>query len=173
MEPYKIQIIETIIVILGYIITHYITKIFINNSLKQTHLQRGRRKMIIKAVHLLSFLTATVLLSAIWGLKQNEIAVFVGTILTALGIAFFAQWSLLSNVTSSLLLFFNHPIKIGDTIKVLDKDYPFEGEVTDLTYFFIHLKTNNGETITIPNSLLLQKSVSVIEKNSDTKTKNQ
>jgi small-conductance mechanosensitive channel len=173
MEPYKIQIIETIIVILGYIITHYITKIFINNSLKQTHLQRGRRKMIIKAVHLLSFLTATVLLSAIWGLKQNEIAVFVGTILTALGIAFFAQWSLLSNVTSSLLLFFNHPVKIGDTIKVLDKDYPFEGEVTDLTYFFIHLKTNNGETITIPNSLLLQKSVSVIEKNSDTKTKTQ
>ncbi len=164
MEPYKIQIIETIIVILGYIITHYITKIFVNNSLKQTQLQRGRRKMIIKAVHLLSFLTATVLLSAIWGLKQNEIAVFVGTILTALGIAFFAQWSLLSNVTSSLLLFFNHPVKIGDTIKVLDKDYPFEGEVTDLTYFFIHLKTNNGETITIPNSLLLQKSVSVIEK---------
>jgi small-conductance mechanosensitive channel len=173
MEPYKIQIIETIIVILGYIITHYITKIFVNNSLKQTQLQRGRRKMIIKAVHLLSFLTATVLLSAIWGLKQNEIAVFVGTILTALGIAFFAQWSLLSNVTSSLLLFFNHPVKIGDTIKVLDKDYPFEGEVTDLTYFFIHLKTNNGETITIPNSLLLQKSVSVIEKNSDTKTKTQ
>lgn len=105
MEPYKIQIIETIVVIAGYIITHYITKIFVNNSLKQTHLQRGRRKMIIKAVHLLSFLTVIVLLSAIWGLKQNEIAVFVGTILTALGIAFFAQWSLLSNVTSSLLLF--------------------------------------------------------------------
>ncbi|NOT35774.1 MAG: mechanosensitive ion channel family protein [Saprospiraceae bacterium] len=171
MEPYKIQLIETIVVIAGYIITHYITKIFINNSLKQTHLQRGRRKMIIKAVHLLSFLTATVLLSAIWGLKQNEIAVFVGTILTALGIAFFAQWSLLSNVTSSLLLFFNHPLKIGDIIKVLDKDYPFEGEVTDLTYIFVHLKTEDGEIITIPNSLLLQKSVSVIENNNTMKSK--
>ncbi|MBL7876980.1 MAG: mechanosensitive ion channel, partial [Cyclobacteriaceae bacterium] len=141
MELYKIQIIETIVVIAGYIITHYITKIVVNNSLKQTHLQRGRRKMIVKATHLFSFITATILLSAIWGLEQNEIAVFVGTILTALGIAFFAQWSLLSNVTSSLLLFFNHPIKIGSTIKVLDKDYPFEGEVSDLTYFFVHLKT--------------------------------
>lgn len=171
MEPYKIQIIETSVVISGYIITHYITKIFVNNSLKQTHLHRGRRKMIIKAVHLLSFLTATVLLSAIWGLKQNEIAVFAGTILTALGIAFFAQWSLLSNVTSSLLLFFNHPVKIGDTIKVLDKDYPFEGEVTDLTFFFVHLKTENGEIVTIPNSLLLQKSVSVFEKNNTPKSK--
>ena len=164
MEPYKIQIIETIVVITGYIITHYITKIFVNNSLKQTHLQRSRRKMIIKAVHLLSFLTATVLVSAIWGLKQNEIAVFVGTILTALGIAFFAQWSLLSNVTSSLLLFFNHPVKIGDTIKFLDKDYPFEGDVTDLTYFFVHLKTGDGDIITVPNSILFQKMVSIIEK---------
>jgi len=164
METYKIQIIETTVVLAGYVVTHFITKIFVNNSLKQTHLQRGRRKMIIKAVHLLSFLTVIILLSAIWGLKQNEIAVFVGTILTALGIAFFAQWSLLSNITSSLLLFFNHPVKIGDTIKVLDKDYPFEGEVSDLTYFFIHLKTVSGEIITIPNSLLLQKSVSIIEK---------
>jgi len=165
MELYKIQIIETVVVFAGYIITHFITKVFVNNSLKQTHLQRGRRKMIVKAVHLFSFLTIIVLLSAIWGLNQNEIAVFVGTILTALGIAFFAQWSLLSNITSSLLLFFNHPVKIGDTIKVLDKDYSLEGEVSDLTYFFVHLKTESGEIITIPNSLLLQKPVSVIEKN--------
>lgn len=171
MELYKIQIIETAAVIVGYIITYYITKIFVNNSLKQTHLQRGRRKMIIKALNLLSFLAATILLSAIWGLKQNEIAVFVGSILTVLGIAFFAQWSLLSNVTSSLLLFFNHPVKIGDKIKVLDKDYPFEGEVTDLTYFFIHIKTAEGETTTIPNSLILQKSVSIIEKNNTIKSK--
>jgi len=165
MEIYKIQIIESLVVLAVYIVVHYITKTFINNSLKNTHLQRGRRKIIIKAVHILSFLTAMILLSAIWGLKQNEIAVFVGTILTALGITFFAQWSLLSNITSSLLLFFNHPIKIGDTIKILDKDYPFEGEISDLTYFFVHLKTDNGELITIPNSLLLQKSVSIIEKN--------
>ena len=64
-----------------------------------------------------------------------------------------------------------HPIKIGDTVKVLDKDYPFEGEVTDLTYFFVHLKTDSGELITIPNSLLLQKSVSLIENNNTSKKK--
>jgi small-conductance mechanosensitive channel len=164
VELYKIQSIETAIVIVGYVVTHYITNFFVNDSLKHTHLQRGRRKMIIKAIHLLSFLTATVLLSAIWGLKQNEIAVFVGTLLTALGIAFFAQWSLLSNLTSSLLIFFNHPVKIGDRIKILDKDCPFEGEVVDLTYFFVHVETDTGELTTIPNSLLLQKSVSVVER---------
>ena len=169
MQTYKIQIIETIIVLVGYILIHFITKTIINNSLKQTHLQRGRRKMIIKAVHTLSFITSGILLSAIWGLKQNEIAIFVGSILTALGIAFFAQWSLLSNITSSLLLFFNHPMKIGDTIKVTDREYSLEGEITDLTYFFIHIKTGSGEIITIPNSHVLQKAVMIIEKTDTSK----
>ncbi len=164
MTLYRIQIIETLIVIVVYALVYYFIKTIVNNSLKHTHLQRGRRKMIIKVLNLLSFITSTIVLSAIWGLNQSEIAVFVGTVITALGIAFFAQWSLLSNITSSLLLFFNHPLKIGDTLKVLDKDYPFEGEVTDLTYFFIHLKTKEGEIITVPNSLVLQKSISIIEK---------
>jgi small-conductance mechanosensitive channel len=177
METYKLQIIETVLIVTGYLIIHYVTKKFINNTLKQTQLERGRRKIIIKAVHLFTLLTATILLFAVWGLEQKDIALFVGTILTTLGIAFFAQWSLLSNITSSLLLFFNHPLKIGDTIKVLDKDYPFEGEISDLTYFFVHLKTEAGEIVTIPNSLLLQKSVAVIEKKikqkTNTKTKNE
>jgi small-conductance mechanosensitive channel len=167
MDKHKIQIIETLLVILGFIISHVVTKRSINNTLKQTQLDRRRRKIIVKTVQLLTLITALVLLAAIWGLDQDQIAVFVGTILTALGIAFFAQWSLLSNITSSLLLLFNHPIKIGDTIKVLDKDFPFEGEVSDLTYLFVHLKTKDGELITIPNSLLLQKSISIKSNNHD------
>jgi small-conductance mechanosensitive channel len=169
MHPLSIQIIETIVVLAGYVVTYFITSIFINKVLKRTAMQRVRRKFILKAVHLFSFITIVILLSAVWGLEQNEIAVFVGTLLTALGIAFFAQWSLLSNVTSSLLLFFNHPLKIGDTIKVLDKDYPFEGQVSDLTYFFVQLKTTSGEIITIPNSLIFQKAVSIVTKKEETK----
>jgi small-conductance mechanosensitive channel len=76
---------------------------------------------------------------------------------------------LLSNITSSILLFFNHPLKIGDTIKVMDKDCPFEGEVSDLSFFFVLIQTENGETITIPNSLLFQKTISIIENEKLTK----
>lgn len=162
METYKIQITETLLIIILYVIAFFITKTIINNALKNTQLQRARRKIIVKAVHLFISITVLILISGIWGLKQNEIAVFASTILTALGIAFFAQWSLLSNVTSSILLFFNHPVKLGDNIKVLDKDCPFEGEVTELNYFFMHLKTKDGEIITVPNSILMVKPVSII-----------
>ena len=164
MKPVTIQIIETSVVLACYVLSYLATKTIINNALKHTHLQRGRRKIMIKAINLLLLLTTMILVSAIWGLKQNEIAIFASTILTAFGIAFFAQWSLLSNITSSIILFFNHPLKIGDFIEVLDKDYPFCGEITDLTYFFIHLKSEDQKIITIPNSLILQKSIAVIER---------
>ena len=167
MNEYKTQILETLVIIVLYVIAFFVIKTIINNALKNTQLQRARRKMIIKAANLFSTITILILIAGVWGLKQNQIAVFATTILTALGIAFFAQWSLLSNITSSVILFFNHPLKLGDTLKVLDKDYPFEGEVTELTYFFVHLKAKNGETLTIPNSLLLQKSISLIEKQGD------
>jgi small-conductance mechanosensitive channel len=164
MNIFYSQIIETLIVILVYGFILFATNSYINNALKNTHVERGRRKLIIKAVYLISTIAALVFLGAIWGLEQNEIAVFLSTILTAFGIAFFAQWSLLSNISSSIILFFSHPVKIGDMIKVHDKDNPVEGKVTDLAYFFVHLKTKDGEIVTIPNSVFFQKSVSVIGK---------
>jgi small-conductance mechanosensitive channel len=162
MENHKIQILETLAIILFYIVSYFITKTIINNALKNTQLQRARRKIIIKAVNLFILITVLILLAGVWGLQQNEIAVFASTILTVLGIAFVAQWSLLSNITASILLFFNHPLKLGDTISVLDKEYPVEGEIAELTYFYVHLKTKNGDLITIPNSIFIMKTVSIL-----------
>lgn len=169
MQISDIQVIETIIIIGLYLILYFIFKTFINNFLKRTKLERGRRKMAIKSVQLFTTITAIIFLTGVWGFKQNEIALFASTILTALGIAFFAQWSLLSNITSSILIFFNHPIRIGNTIKVLHKDYQYEGEVTDLNYFFVYLKTKDNEIITVPNTHFFSQSYSICEQNETNK----
>ncbi len=164
MEKFNIQIIETLVILGAYIILYFIFKTVINNFLKKTRLDRNRRKMAIKAVQLFTTITSIILLTGVWGFKQNEIALFASSLLTALGIAFFAQWSLLSNITSSILMFFNHPLKLGDYIKVLNKDYQYEGEVTEMNYFFVHIKTSENGLITIPNSHFFDKSFSVFEK---------
>lgn len=161
MEALNVQIIETLAILCFYVILYFVFKSVINNFLKKTQLERGRRKMAIRTAQLFSTLTAIVLLTGVWGFKQNEIALFASSILTALGIAFFAQWSLLTNITSSILIFFNHPVKLGDTIKALHKDYQFEGEVVELNYFFVHLKTKDNEVVTIPNSHFFDKSFSI------------
>ena len=161
METYKLQIIETLVILGVYILLYFAFKTIINNFLKKTSLERGRRKIAIRSLQLFTTITAIILLTGVWGFKQNEIAIFASSILTALGIAFFAKWSLLSNITSSILIFFNHPIKLGDSIKLLHKDYQYEGEVVELNYFFVYLKTRDNEIITIPNSDFFDKSFTV------------
>jgi len=69
----------------------------------------------------------------------------------------FAQWSILSNITSGIILFFFFPFRIGDIIQVHDKDFPIKAEIEDIKAFHIYLKTDKGERITYPNNLLLQK----------------
>ncbi|MBK8853894.1 MAG: mechanosensitive ion channel [Saprospiraceae bacterium] len=167
MDTNDIRILESIIVLVVYVIAFLVTTTVINNTLKKAQLQRERRKMIVRVIHLFILIGVMVIIAGIWGLEQNEIAAFASTLLTALGIAFFASWSLLSNITSSIILFFNHPMKSGDTLRVMDKDYPVEGEIIDLTYFFVHVRLKSGEVVTIPNSMILQKSISIIEKESE------
>jgi small-conductance mechanosensitive channel len=163
MEAYKLQIIETIIALIAFALMRYLTQTVINNTLKNTSIQKGRRKFVVKLINLISGISLLIIVGAIWGLNQNKIALFLGSILAVLGVAFFAQWSLLSNITAGLILFFHHPAKIGDRIKILDKDFPFDGEIMDMSYFFVKIKTVDNEIVLIPNSLLLQKSVAVNE----------
>lgn len=162
MDAYKLQIIETIIALIAFALMRYLTQTVINNTLKNTSIQKGRRKFVVKLINLISGISLLIIVGAIWGLNQNKIALFLGSVLAVLGVAFFAQWSLLSNITAGLILFFHHPAKIGDRIKILDKDFPIDGEIMDMSYFFVKIKTVDNEIVLIPNSILLQKSVSLI-----------
>lgn len=163
MDSYKIQIIESLIVLVAYGVLYYVNHSLISKVFQSVaRIDTGQRKVYRKVVNLFMSIVLVVVLSAIWGVDQSEIALFVSSVLTVMGIAFFAQWSILSNITASLILFFNHPLKIGDTIKVLDKEYPFEGEIIDLTYFFVYVKISSTETLTIPNNVLLQKAIVVL-----------
>lgn len=154
-----IKIIETIIVVIVFIVIKFVNNKIINDALKKFNFHRDRRKITVKAINFFSALIVAIILLAIWGVKQDELLVFITSILTVLGIAFFAQWSILSNVTSSLILFFNHPLKIGDYIKIIDTDQPIEGVIQNITYFFLYIKNKEDEIITIPNTIVLQKSI--------------
>ena len=83
----------------------FITKNIINNSLKKAHLQRTRRKIIIKAIQLFTTIGALILVAGVWGLEQNEIAVFASTLLTALGIDLLYSFRVVSTLTIAYLFF--------------------------------------------------------------------
>ena len=61
--------------------------------------------------------------------------------------------------TREFILYINYPVKIGDHMTIMEKDYDTSGKITDIGAFFITLKTQNEEYITIPNSVILQKMI--------------
>ena len=118
--------------------------------------------MVIKYIHLLISILAVISLIVIWGVQKNDILITLSSIATVVGVAMFAQWSILSNITSGIILFFSFPFRIGDVIKVHDKDFQFEGEIIDINAFHTDLITKDGELMVYPNNLLLQKGISII-----------
>lgn len=162
METYVLQIIQTVVVIVVISLAHIFTKRGVNKVLKRINFTLQRRKITLRMINILLTITAIVFISAIWGVKQSDLVVFISSILAILGVAFVAQWSLLSNMTAGLILFFNHPLKIGDNIKLIEKDFVIEGTVNDITFFFVHIKTDNKEKITIANTVILQKNISIV-----------
>jgi small-conductance mechanosensitive channel len=139
-----------------WIINRYLTKV-----LKRSQFTRKRRKVAIRALRFIASLAAIVVLFAIWGVEHNSILWFASSLLTILGVAFFAQWSLLSNITAGLILYFNHPMKIGSYVKIEDKEFPIIGQVDDITLFFVKVKTVENQIITLPTNIVLQKAVQV------------
>jgi len=155
------QIIET--GILGAIVI--VVKIFsgtaVNRILSRIDFDIKRKKITLRIINLFLLLFVVTALAGIWNINKNQLMVFITSVITVLGIAFFAQWSILSNITSSLILFFNHPVKIGQTIRVLDREYDIEGKLVDISFYFLYIKTNANELITIPTSVALQKTIVV------------
>jgi small-conductance mechanosensitive channel len=165
MGQYHVEIFQTLAVVLLLVIVKLLLRALVINLLGKLHLAPERRRIITKINNILLFLVAFVLLTAIWGVDSDQVTVYITSALTILGVGFFAQWSILSNLTSSMILFFNHPVRIGGRIKILDKDYPIEGVVENISLFFMYIRTENHGLVTIPNVLVLQKTIALESEN--------
>lgn len=153
-----------ILVILSRVIVSKLVRSFAKRSQKLEH----RTRLVIKYIHLLINILAAFALIIIWGVQTKDIFIALSSITTVVGVAMFAQWSILSNITSGIILFFSFPFKIGDIILIHDKDFPIdEAEIEDIGAFHVYLKTKSGEMIIYPNSLLLQKGISILKHPAD------
>ena len=101
---------------------------------------------IIQVINILINFVCVVALAIIWGVQPQNMLVAVSSIFAVIGVALFAQWSILSNITAGI---------------ILDKDTPIEATIENVLTFHTYLRTMDGEQIIIPNSLFLQKIVSV------------
>lgn len=106
----------------------------------------------------------------LWGLERLGVS---GTVLwgaftgfAAVGaVAFFAAWSVLSNIFCALLIFTTRMFWPGDTVEVLENgERPgLKGRVMDINLVYTTLlesgSAQEGTTLKIPNSMFFQRAV--------------
>ena len=116
-----------------------------------------RAKYVSKICNFALATVSIVALFFIWGIDYHSIFLFGSSILAITGVALFAQWSILSNITASVVIFFNYPARIGDSIRILDGDNTIEGTIVDINIFQVLLEDKDRNLINYPNNLLIQK----------------
>lgn len=162
-QDYIRELIATGILGILLILLRIISTKLVRTYAKSNQTLEHRTNLVIKYIHLFINILVVIALIIIWGVQTKDIFIALSSITTVVGVAMFAQWSILSNITSGVILFFSFPFKIGDVIKIHDKDFPMEAEVEDIGAFHVYLKSRDGEKIIYPNNLLLQKGISIMK----------
>lgn len=163
-QDYQQQLVQTIIAIAIFLLIRFILYKTIKRVGKIGELDPNRTRLIFKYINFFISAIGLFVISFFWGVNIDDLGWFISSAFAVIGVAFFAVWSILSNVTAGIILFFSFPFKIGDRIRIQDKDFPTEGLIEDIRAFHIHIRSDEGELLTYPNNLLLQKGVAQISK---------
>ncbi len=162
LKQFEVQFFQTIVCVISLFLIRFVIHKSLRKIRESHILQKHRIVVVTKSMNLLTYIIGTIVLFVIWRVDKQELILFVTSTLAFLGIAFFAQWSMLSNITAGIILFINHPARIGDTIQILDLDVPVAGKIRDIGVLFMTLRTEDGDLVTIPNNLVMQKLIKIV-----------
>lgn len=156
------ETVATVIAFVLIVVLRSVINRLIRNYAGKSQILEHRLNLVIKYNSIFFTMLFITAIFIIWGVQTKDLFLTVSSVLTVIGVALFAQWSILSNITSGVILLFSFPFKIGDVIRIHDKDFPIEAEIEDIRSFHTLLKTSDGELITYPNTLLMQKGISIV-----------
>ena len=159
MHNVYLQISITAALVLLFFITRAVTnKIIVKHALGKD-IGKARIFQIKKYFNFIWIVLFATLIVITWDVSFQWLSVYFASFFAVAGIALFASWSMLSNITASVILYFNYPFRIGSNVKILDGENSVTGMVTDITLFSIKIKTPDGNLVNYPNNLAIQKPI--------------
>ncbi|KAB1068632.1 mechanosensitive ion channel [Tamlana haliotis] len=163
-KVYQNELIISALIIIALLILRFIVNFTISKVARKNGINEARIRLMRRYVTVIFFIIGLLFESIIFGANLKELTVLFSSIFAVIGIGLFAIWSILSNVTSGIIMFFNFPYKVGDKIEIHDQDFPITAIIEDIRAFQILLRLDNGNLVTYPNNLMLQKAVTLIKK---------
>ena len=101
-----------------------------------------------------------IMVASIFGIGVGNLWATITAILAMVIVAFFAMWSVLSNILATVVILIAQPFCIGDKVTILPEN--LSGEAIDVNLLYSKLRTNDGQIKTVPNITFLTKFVSVV-----------
>ncbi|MDF1822056.1 MAG: mechanosensitive ion channel family protein [Alcanivoracaceae bacterium] len=156
MEPYLVRLAISAVTVVTIWLVNWLLKRLSRRIASKQGYASARAHQIKVILNTSAWLLAVLLLAAIWGFEQN-LVVFASSIFALVGVALFASWSMLSNITAAVIIFFSAPFRIGDRIRVLDGDNTLTGQIRHIGLIYMELNDEDGHLYLLPNNVLLQK----------------
>jgi small-conductance mechanosensitive channel len=118
-----------------------------------------------RAELLLKIILALVLMCLVlvfWGIELRGLLVLGSSLFAMLGVALFAAWSLLSNLTAFLLMFIQNDCRVGFWVRIIDGGNSIEGQIVEMGLMNVVLEHIDGHRVIYPNNLFVTRPVMVL-----------
>lgn len=156
-EDHLISLVISIALLLFYFFSRTLIKKLIRRHASKNNFVQSRSLYVMKVTGMVNFILFAALLGFTWEISLSGLSLYFASIFTVVGVGLFANWSILSNITASVILFFFFPYKIGSRVKIQDGDNSIEGQVIDITMFYMEIEIEESKIVSYPNNLAMQK----------------
>ena len=172
LSPVTVQLIISLSVVVLYFIISRRVMPLLYQVIARSNLKAEMNKRAAVIVHILLVLLLIVVLSVVWGVDIRGLLVLASSMIAVVGVALFAAWSLLSNITAFFILLGQKAFAEGMEVRVIDGGNYLEGRIVEINLFSTVLRTKDNEQVVYPNNLLISRPVVVFPKKSRLPRKN-
>ncbi len=154
--------IMTLFILFAYPVLHRLpAKVFLRAMRPGISEHRKQRARLL--LNIITTIIFVCVLLVMWGIELRGLLVVGSSLFALLGVALFAAWSLLSNLTSFLILFTQNDCRIGRWVRVIDGANSIEGQITEMSFMSVQLKNSDGDIVLYPNNLFITRPVIVLK----------
>lgn len=156
-----VQLIISLSVLVLYFIISRRVMPLLYQVIANSRLKAEMNKRAAAVFHIVLVLLLIVVLSIVWGLDIRGLLVLASSMIAVVGVALFAAWSLLSNITAFFILLGQKAFAEGMEVRVVDGGNYLEGRIEEINLFSTVLRTKDNEQVVYPNNLLVSRPVVV------------
>lgn len=152
----------TLVALLSFPVFLKLTKKLLEKTIKgKVDIHRKYRAELLLKIILAIVMVCLVLV--FWGIELRGLLVLGSSLFAMLGVALFAAWSLLSNLTSFLLMFIQNDCRVGYWVRVIDGANFVEGRIVEMGLMNVVLEHIDGHRVIYPNNLFVTRPVMVLK----------